>query len=51
MVPASSLTKSEDSPETVESWFAPAKDKTYKQQSYYGLVGSKRSRSEEQRHE
>jgi ring-1,2-phenylacetyl-CoA epoxidase subunit PaaB len=40
IVPASSVTKSEDSPETLESWFAPAKDKTYKQQSYYGLVGS-----------
>ncbi|RIH88171.1 1,2-phenylacetyl-CoA epoxidase, subunit B [Calidithermus terrae] len=40
VVPASSVTKSEDSPETVESWFAPAKDKTYKQQSYYGVVGS-----------
>ncbi|WP_018466961.1 phenylacetic acid degradation protein [Calidithermus timidus] len=40
VVPASSVTKSEDSPETVESWFAPAKDKTYKQQSYYGLVGA-----------
>ncbi|WP_027891655.1 phenylacetic acid degradation protein [Calidithermus chliarophilus] len=40
VVPASSVTKSENSPETVESWFAPAKDKTYKQQSYYGVVGS-----------
>ncbi|PZA07115.1 MULTISPECIES: phenylacetic acid degradation protein [unclassified Meiothermus] len=52
VVPASSVTKSEDTPETVESWFAPAKDKTYKQQSYYGVVGShvskfKRPRGEE----
>jgi len=34
VVPASSVTKSEPSLETIESWFAPAKDKTYKQQSY-----------------
>lgn len=40
VVPASSVTKSEPSLETIESWFAPAKDKTYKQQSYYGLVGA-----------
>ena len=26
-------------PDTVESWFAPAKDKTYKQQSSYGVIG------------
>lgn len=38
IVPASSVTKSEPSLETVESWFAPAKDKIYKQQSYYGVV-------------
>jgi ring-1,2-phenylacetyl-CoA epoxidase subunit PaaB len=44
IVPASSVTKSEESPETVESWFAPAKDKTYKQQSYYGVVGSHASK-------
>ena len=28
----------EDS-DTVESWFAPAKEKTYKQQSSYGVIG------------
>ena len=28
----------EDS-DTVESWFAPARDKTYKQQSSYGVIG------------
>lgn len=33
------LTKSEVSEDTVESWFAPAKEKTYRQQSEYGLVG------------
>ena len=32
------LGSSEDS-DTVESWFAPAKDKTYKQQSSYGVIG------------
>ena len=25
--------------DTVESWFAPARDKTYKQQSSYGVIG------------
>ena len=27
-------------PGTVESWFAPAKDKTYKQQQFYGTIGT-----------
>ncbi|MEZ4606069.1 MAG: phenylacetic acid degradation protein [Deinococcales bacterium] len=27
--------------EDTESWFAPAKDKTYKQQSAYGLIGNR----------
>ncbi|WP_394650362.1 phenylacetic acid degradation protein [uncultured Deinococcus sp.] len=31
--------KSDASPETVESWFAPARDKTYKQQQFYGVIG------------
>ncbi|WP_019008424.1 hypothetical protein [Deinococcus aquatilis] len=39
LVPDSALVRSTDSAETVESWFAPAKDKTYKQQSSYGVVG------------
>ncbi|MGY2896202.1 phenylacetic acid degradation protein [Deinococcus sp. UYEF24] len=30
---------SPDDERTVESWFAPAKDKTYKQQSSYGVIG------------
>ena len=34
--------KSDSSEESIESWFAPAKDKTYKQQSSYSTVGSKR---------
>ena len=40
IVPESAITKSDDDAETVESWFAPAKDKTYRQQSSYGVVGS-----------
>ena len=38
LVPESALTRSDDV--DVESWFAPAKTKTYKQQSAYGLVGT-----------
>ena len=30
---------SPDDVDTLESWFAPAKDKTYKQQSSYGVIG------------
>jgi ring-1,2-phenylacetyl-CoA epoxidase subunit PaaB len=30
---------SPDDAGTLESWFAPAKDKTYKQQSSYGVIG------------
>jgi len=40
IVPADRLTKSDPSNETIESWFAPAKEKTYKQQQYYATVGS-----------
>lgn len=40
IVPADRLTKSDPSSQTVESWFAPAKDKTYMQQQYYATVGS-----------
>lgn len=40
IVPEAAIYKSEESPETIESWFAPARDKTYKQQSYYATVGS-----------
>ena len=38
LVPASAIVKSD--PEDAESWFAPAKDKTYKQQSAYGFVNT-----------
>ncbi|QLG10392.1 phenylacetic acid degradation protein [Deinococcus sp. D7000] len=37
--PESAIARTEDDAETVESWFAPAKDKTYKQQQYYGVIG------------
>ncbi|RDI95052.1 phenylacetic acid degradation protein [Meiothermus sp. QL-1] len=40
VVPASRVYKSDESPETLESWFAPAQDKTYKQQQHYATVGS-----------
>lgn len=31
--------QTESDPGTVESWFAPAHEKTYKQQQYYGTIG------------
>lgn len=37
--PESAVVRTEDDPGTVESWFAPARDKTYKQQQFYGVVG------------
>ncbi|BDP42404.1 phenylacetic acid degradation protein [Deinococcus aetherius] len=37
--PESGVVRTDDDPGTVESWFAPAKDKTYKQQQYYGVIG------------
>lgn len=36
--------KSDPDSQTIESWFAPAKEKTYKQQSYYATVGSHASK-------
>lgn len=44
IVPARAVTRSPDDDATVESWFAPARDKTYRQQSAYGTVGSHASR-------
>ena len=52
LVPESAVTRSDDA--AVESWFAPAKTKTYKQQSAYGLVGThpgEAKRSEEKAHD
>ncbi len=40
VVPADKVFKSDPSQETIESWFAPARDKTYKQQQYYATVGA-----------
>lgn len=37
--PESAVVRTDDDPGTVESWFAPAKDKTYKQQQFYGVIG------------
>ena len=37
--PESAVVRTDEDPGTVESWFAPAKDKTYKQQQYYGVIG------------
>lgn len=39
IIPVSAFVGSLDDAETLESWFAPAVDKTYKQQSAYGVVG------------
>jgi len=44
------ITKSDTSNESIESWFAPAKEKTYKQQSNYGQIGSHPS-SKKRNHE
>ncbi|RJF72423.1 phenylacetic acid degradation protein [Deinococcus cavernae] len=39
VIPDSAIARTEDSEDTVESWFAPATEKTYKQQQYYGTIG------------
>lgn len=44
IVPRGAITSSDDDADTVESWFAPAKDKTYRQQSSYGVVGAHASK-------
>lgn len=33
------LARTDEDLDTVESWFAPAKDKTYRQQKFYGTIG------------
>jgi len=40
VIPEARVTRSADDADTIDSWFAPAADKTYRQQSYYGTVGS-----------
>lgn len=37
--PDAATVRTDDDPGTVESWFEPARDKTYKQQQYYGTIG------------
>ncbi|MFC4638947.1 phenylacetic acid degradation protein [Deinococcus hohokamensis] len=37
--PEAAVVRTDDDPGTIESWFAPAKEKTYKQQQYYGVIG------------
>ncbi|WP_022801156.1 phenylacetic acid degradation protein [Deinococcus ficus] len=39
VIPDEAFARTEDGPDTVESWFAPAAEKTYKQQQYYGTIG------------
>ena len=39
MFPDRARVQTESDPGTVESWFAPAHEKTYKQQQYYGTIG------------
>ena len=43
IIPSNSIVKSE--PEHVDAWFEPAKTKTYKQQSQYGFVSSRRGKT------
>ena len=45
IIPNNCLTKTDESSETIESWFEPSKDKTYKQQSSYGQVGNRPARA------
>ncbi|GAA5337589.1 phenylacetic acid degradation protein [Thermus antranikianii] len=40
-VPERLVVGTEPTEEVVESWFAPAKEKTYRLQSYYGLITAK----------
>lgn len=39
VIPDSAIARTEETEETVESWFAPAAEKTYKLQQYYGTIG------------
>ncbi|AFZ66394.1 phenylacetate metabolism protein [Deinococcus peraridilitoris] len=44
IIPEQAISRSGDDPDTIDSWFAPARDKTYRQQSFYGVVGSHASK-------
>lgn len=39
VIPEAAFARTDDDEDTVESWFAPATEKTYKQQQYYGTIG------------
>ncbi len=45
--PKASVARSRD--EDAESWFEPAKDKTYKQQSEYGMTSAKKRKKEREK--
>lgn len=51
VVATGQLTQSDPDPQTVESWFEPAREKTYKQQSHYATVGSRPRSRQEPAHE
>ncbi len=51
VVPSNQLSRSTPDHDTVESWFDPAREKTYKQQSYYATVGSRPRPRKEANHE
>lgn len=40
VIPAAAFVGTPEDSALIESWFAPAREKTYKQQSSYGVVGS-----------
>jgi ring-1,2-phenylacetyl-CoA epoxidase subunit PaaB len=44
IVPERDVIRSQSDSETRESWFDPARDKTYRQQSHYATVGSHASK-------
>ncbi|PTA67096.1 phenylacetic acid degradation protein [Deinococcus arcticus] len=37
--PDTAAVRTDEDPGTVDSWFAPAREKTYKQQQFYGVIG------------
>ena len=39
VIPDQAIVRTDEDEGTVESWFAPAVEKTYKQQQYYGTIG------------
>lgn len=49
VIPSSQLAQSD--PDAIDSWFEPAREKTYKQQSYYATVGSRPRGRQESSHE